>query len=309
MSMSDKSSDEATSGQSEDTSTITEGEKLARAELEDPTKALVIPDKLLNPHHLVLKTMRGIDTKAGPTSFAYTKGPGCLKIRVSPKNLDRAFRIYDTVIRGLEKRGYTVSVSQDESPETRVAMLGTTVSFLVREGRLRGGNSVGDRPNGVLILEIEIRTFKPREWRDTPKKPLEEKLNQFVAGLIRIAEEHAAWKRRQAQEEKDRYAEVIRKRQEADRVWLCAAAANAWKASQDLGAFIAAVRAEAERRQEPTDPESSLGKWLEWATRHMRNMNPLSSGYPLPSIEATRVSWYWENFSGIPEPKSPFRGY
>ena len=57
-----------------------------------------------------------------------------LDIRVTPTHLDRALRIFDALVKALERRGIAVRVAVDDHRrETFVELFGETVTFWLEE--------------------------------------------------------------------------------------------------------------------------------------------------------------------------------
>lgn len=71
-------------------------------------------------------------------SKSYDKGmvqppEGCLDIRVSKGEIQRALLLMDAIIRGFERLGHRVRVAGEGRGETVVEALGSGVSFVIRE--------------------------------------------------------------------------------------------------------------------------------------------------------------------------------
>jgi hypothetical protein len=78
---------------------------------------IAVADVLTNPHALVAgaaRLLKRVGLQARAQVLATTK---CLDIVVSPAQLDRALRIMDALIKGLEARGYEVEVTDAVAPK------------------------------------------------------------------------------------------------------------------------------------------------------------------------------------------------
>ena len=77
----------------------------------DPRVSLKVPERLVNPDPLVMEAKKGL-SKNGEHSSWSLKNEGVvshsssLSIRVAPKNIDRALRLFDTIIKVFKARGH-----------------------------------------------------------------------------------------------------------------------------------------------------------------------------------------------------------
>jgi hypothetical protein len=49
-----------------------------------------------------------------------------------------------------------------------------------------------------------------------------------------------------------------------------------WHQSQRIRTYLAAFRAAMEKWSRPVDPQTEVGKWLEWASRYADSIDPLN---------------------------------
>jgi len=144
-------------------------------------------------------------------------------------------------------------------------------------------------PSGRLVLKIEnaSSTGVRQNWRDTEKSRLEDKLGQFLTGLdvasktLRLEREE----RRRAEEQ--RQIAMARQRDlEERRVYeqklvedLEEMATN-WDRANRIGEFLMAVGdAFPEESRSPR-----VTAWLDWATRYVRRLDPLSAPDSVPKL-------------------------
>lgn len=233
-----------------------------------------------------------------------------LNIVVSKSSLRRALIITDALLKALEQRGYEV----EAGPKAKI--LGVTVGFGISEhletrrepcdehdldGPYDFGHSRFNAkkvPSGRLTLTINeggsYRTNGCRHtWRDTDKKPLEKRLNQFVAGLVEMAARLKQYEEEQKKQEDQRRQAELRRQEEARQLAekrklykaekarfesLLTQAEN-WRKSKLIRELIEAVRA-AHSAGGPIDPGSKIAEWLEWAARQADRLDPLQVSPP-----------------------------
>ncbi len=111
-----------------------------------------------------------------------------LDIQVSKAALGRALIIMDSIIKAMELQGGQV-VSGDNN-KTLVHMDGVDIRFGIEEevDLLEDDIAFRDVPSGRLLLKIhEYRGYSThrfqKNWRDTKRKKLEDRLNGFFKGL------------------------------------------------------------------------------------------------------------------------------
>jgi hypothetical protein len=195
-----------------------------------PDNQIRVADTLHNPHPLVRQTRQVLE-KAKSDEYGVVRriwNQNCLSLRVSKTALHRALRIMDALIKALEARGYSVEVGKDGSAGTRVRIgedklkvrLTEKVSRnereLTAEEKRKPSYSVSDRwvytPSGKLTFEIDEYTYGyKKKWTDKEQKPLEDQLNDVVAGLI-IAAEAERLKRIEWEEQQRQRREEERRR-------------------------------------------------------------------------------------------------
>jgi len=149
-----------------------------------------------------------------------------LRLHVSKASLRRALLVMDALIKALEKRGYEV----ESGPAVRI--LDVSVRFSITEvldtqreqpfdhdldGYYQFGHSRFNTkrvPSGRLALHIDDADAYwasgcRKSWRDAKKQRIEDRLNQFIAGLV-----HFSARKREYEEEQEKAAQ---RRQEEER--------------------------------------------------------------------------------------------
>lgn len=89
-----------------------------------------VPSLPEEPHPLVRKTMRAL-ARARSDGQGVLQFPrkGLLPLHVTPETKDRALRLMDALLRGLESRGHEVRVNQGEDSAAAVSVNEEFVSF------------------------------------------------------------------------------------------------------------------------------------------------------------------------------------
>ncbi len=230
-----------------------------------------------------------------------------LNIAVARSSVPRALRLVDTLLKALETRGFA---SQDGG----VRIHGEAIAFGIRESVRQRDHVPTPKeleeqrrwswprpprwnhiPTGILVLTVDefTRARTRKRWSDRSHHPLEEQLNDVVAGMVLTADA----KRRDEQErrrERERYEEAERRRlelkrqrqeEEARRRDLHAQA-DRWASSQRRRRYLAAVEHAAAERGDEGVPRDVDQQWLGWARRYADELDPLTSKAVSPETKA-----------------------
>jgi len=257
-----------------------------------------VPDRLASPHPLLkghLTEWRS--SKVDDYGAIWSGDIRQLNIRVSPKNLSRALRIMNTLFRALEARGYQVGIQDEYKRSLSVRINGEPIEFGIEEKfrRIDHPDQKNTRlhswereryqylPSGVLILKITEwgADGLQKSWRDGKTARLETFLNDFVVGLIKVAEVRRVQRLQREQEERirqeaeHRRQEKERKRQEelAKRRALEEEAAD-WAKAQQLRTYLAALKAMLISKHGEIRQGSEADQWLGWAHQHADRLDP-----------------------------------
>lgn len=229
----------------------------------------------------------------------------CLDVRICKESIDRAMRIYDALIKALEKRGHSISGNEPNNTTT-VSVMGETLEIRLEEPVTKVERELTpiqkqeqlqypwryDKyeyvPSGKLTLKINEWLDGVRQnWSDGKKQRLEDSLNSFIIGLIWAAEKKKVIRiEREERERLWREQEEVRRRKaeeiqrEKERIQGLLREAEGWHKSQQLRAYIEAVRQEAIRKQGFINTGSELDIWLKWATQQADRLDPLAENPP-----------------------------
>ncbi len=280
--------------------------------LEDDIGKINVAKRLSNPHPLVEQTAT-ILNQATPDQHGLLKikSQQCLNIIVSKKQLSRALRIMDSLLKHLNELGFDVSIRGGDSivniddieveigireelkTEFKAPELDVKEYYHFRHSR---DNQIRV-PSGNLCLSV-LNFYSSdnlrKNWRDTQKKTLEEQLGKFMEGLmrlvakqkeiIRLREEHQRQeleRQKSLQEQKKRQEELQAQiAQECTRVDGLIQDAENWKKSKVLKEFIAAVESARESGKCAYDPDGTWEEWFQWARDQADRLDPLAPSPP-----------------------------
>ena len=263
---------------------------------KNPKNAVKVGHRLGTLHPLVEATRKHLD-KAGVDEFrrvsSYHKG--CLGMNVCKDSVPRSLRILDALAKALEKRGFSV---ESRDGQAVAVILDEPIKFFLYETTTRSEFVVTDdmrkknpykyypryvyASSGVLELNIDVWGYGMRKhYKDGKRKQLENRLNEFIIGLIKIAEQikrdRIEQQMRQERERRERENREARQRQleaEKSHQQKLEQDASNWQRAQQLRAFITAV----EQKHQTITPSSELAGWVVWASSYADRLDPLSGG-------------------------------
>jgi hypothetical protein len=287
----------------------------------EPKNRIRVVDSLRSAHPLVLRArdvLRG--SAKAPDDYVRNWGVRHLDIDVSKAALTRALRIMNAVVKAFEKRRWEVSVGTREERSTLVTVMQQKISVGIREPRKQVQNEPAkpkrlftgewytpyqskyrEEPSGRLSLVVRNNwgNAVDKSVSDTKTRGVEERLNQFMVLVVKVAHERAEWERsrieaelRRREDEQVRLAEQRKRELEAARVAALEAQADRWRRSRTLADYLAAVRAHMASVRPDEAQARELEAWLDWAERQARAMDPLSGGIEelleAPTVQISR---------------------
>lgn len=266
-----------------------------------PSENLEIPlaSTLIDPHPLVTKTVASLaNAKVDEKGRVIPRSSIALPVCIAPLSVDRAARLLDALVKGLERRGHALRrTALDGRDRLAVSVNGESIAIefleeLDREVRPRSRSEQEQRernpwlnrsaqyrysPSGRLRLGIDhYNSFGlRRHWTDGSRQRLEQCLGAFVLQLERFAEAIRGERerrdeltRRQRVWEAERADKLKQIDEEEDRVRALDREVEAWQRSQRIREYVSAVRAAASRTGAELSAGSKLARWLDWATMH-----------------------------------------
>lgn len=261
-----------------------------------PENRIVVAESLADPHPLIARMLRPPE-KRGPAGGADDgdERDSLPDIEVSDGSLDRALRIMDAILKAVEARGYQVKVSRDYwGMATRVyctdvdaevhISLSERYSQVEREltpaERKKPPYLIDNRlitvPSGKLIFRMKGRRVDTKWWNDKKLDPLEDRLNEVVAGIITKLESLRLEEMAKKEAEQRRLDEQRRREEERARRDKLHKDVAAWRGSEDIRAYLRAYEEQLLRRRGEVTPGSEEDLWLRWARHYADSLDPLS---------------------------------
>lgn len=181
---------------------VIESDVLVRiSEIERDSKvSLKVPDKLSDPHYLVIAAKNALSLR----NEGVSANAGSLSIRVSPKNIGRSLRLFDTLIKAFLARGHQFS-------ESNVDLGGQKYEVSIREKLKKSeGSSFGNTPTNVLCLKV-YGGYPLFEIYDSKTVLIEEKIARIVAKVeLDVEYFRKIWAQNAKQREEEMEKEKIR---------------------------------------------------------------------------------------------------
>ncbi|PAY17456.1 hypothetical protein CKO51_21310 [Rhodopirellula sp. SM50] len=288
---------------------------LALARRLDPVK---VPKTLRRPHKLVAsardqitadQTVKGVPW-GQRSRFNVSRGGSTLSIDVSEDLTSRALRVYDVLIKRIEKLGGKVEVRKSgydgRSWETVVVIAGEDVTTVrIREKRKQVKVTNEDAtyswersrtdllPTGLLLIDRGATSFEQVYLKDTEKKKLDDGLNDFIISLVKQAGEKRVRRRKQEEErarreeaariEHERQAELKRRQDElqerqaqeqakVDELWLHA---NSRSRSKLIREYLSDLAYHLADEDCSLPIEGPTADYLRWAHQQADRLDPL----------------------------------
>jgi len=191
---------------------------------KDSRLNLKVPERLTNPDKIIISVKDDLYKKHiwRKDDSVVTSSSGFLSISVNPKNVSRALRLLDTLIKALRFRGHNFA---NKNGNVYVVIGEEEMMLSCREKHSKEiiKEKYGDRtitkPNGILSIRME-ESYNVKEWIDG-KILLEEQLSKIIASIelkgLKLKEERIAREKYWAeQKEKDRIAKELQDRKEKE---------------------------------------------------------------------------------------------
>src|SRR5258706_1079613 len=266
---------------------------VARREFEiQPENRIVVSETLDKPHEMIAATERAFrkSKRRNPGDQPITERPA-LAISVSEASLPRSLRIMDALVKALIARGMPLRIEPDGNRRTCLTIQGQVLAIRLVENTSRtereptkeerqeikkyGHTYLPDRysyqPTGALKLGIMGHNEMQKVVADGKHQRVEQFLNEFVVKIEAEAvrrkrhEEHLERQRRLWEEQARRRREREEKqRKETERLKALEEEAHNWKRAEDIRTYVAAVEANARRKDGSIELNSELDNWIAW---------------------------------------------
>lgn len=235
-------------------------------EIENDSRVnLKVPDKLVDPDSLVMEAKRGLSKHNEHSSWSLknegvVSNSGSLLIRVAPSNVDRALRLFDSIIKVFHSRGHRFEGST-------VNVGGQKYEISIRE-KLKKLNEFRKQPTNILCLKV-YAGFPRFEIYDTKNVLIEDRIARAVAKveleveyLKRIWAENDRRREEERQREMERLELVNRKKKELDDF---KSLLNAAQRHNDVKLIREYIQSKQDMARRDGSISEDLKNWIEWA--------------------------------------------
>ena len=244
---------------------------------------LKVPSTLTNPDKLIIaakNTLNSRNARSSNYSGMVETVRGELTIRVSPVNVDRALRIFNTLIKLLHARKHSIII---RNVKTYAVVKGKELEISLKEKLrivyVKDGSWERREYHPTGVLGFKVDGYSGKEWQDG-KQPLEDQLTNILAKLETLG---AMWKEiwhkndeeRRQREERERITRELKERKEKELQDFknLLKEANRWQQAKILREYLNALEVKAIEESTLSD---ELKNWLSWARQKADWYDPLS---------------------------------
>jgi len=272
-----------------------------------PPELIPVPDILADPHPLTKKSRTAlIRGKRDDRDLILAHGNVCLDIHVSRPCIDRACRIMDTLIKALELRGYSLTVSEAENPKTIVSVDGEFLEIGIDEKithtahvhtpmddvRYRRTYQLVPRYDysltGSLSLRMRNATHCGRQqWADGKRHKVEQYLGAFIEGLWIAAKQKKTQREEYERRCNEWEDEAERRRQQEHLAYLEKKRADKLIADTKAWCQAARIRRYISELNKIKPVPHELSEWIVWAKCYADKLDPLYSPNTITFCEPT----------------------
>lgn len=250
--------------------------KLLKNITADASLSFNVPDRLSNPDKLIIEAKNDFESRKHEKHAVYngvmSTSSEIVNISVAPKNISRALRIMDKIIKLLKLRGHNVIVKGNT---TYAVVKGEEIKIRFRE-KLKKVITKHERYswNNVEyivsnILSFKIDEYPEKEFNDTNNQILEEQLPKILTKLELVSEkikkdreERENWQR-EYQKIRDAEEEIKRRKTtEIENFKKLLDNSERWKKAIDMRNYIKQIENKASKENNLTE---ELSSWIKWA--------------------------------------------
>lgn len=265
---------------------ITNFHKLLKEITNDTKLSFNVPDRISNPDKLITEAKNNFEFQK-KQEYSIYRGlirttSGYLNINVAPKNISRALRIMDKIIKLVKLRGHNVIVKGDT---TYAIVKGEEIKIRCRE-KLK--KIIKQQENyswnyteyfASDVLSFIIDEYPEKEFYDTNNQILEEQLPKILTKLELVSE-----KLKTQREEREIWNEEYRKKREEEEAIKKRHAneienfrnllenSERWKKATDLRNFIKELESNAIKENKLSE---ELSNWIKWSNDKADWFDPL----------------------------------
>lgn len=270
-----------------DYNAFSEYHKLLKKVTADTSLSFNVLDRLSNPDKLIIEAKNNFDIQKHEKYAIYrgimSTSSGILSISVAPKNINRALRIMDKIIKLLKLRGHSVIVNGNttyavvKGEEIKIRFREKLKKVIIKEAKYSWNNVEYIASD---ILSFKIDEYPEKEFNDTNNQILEEQLPKILTKLELVSEklkkdreERENWQReyrkiKEAEEEIKR-----RKTTEIENFKKLLDNSERWKKAVDMRNYIKQIENNAITKKELTE---ELSNWIKWASDKADWYDPLT---------------------------------
>lgn len=267
----------------------------ATPRLRFPADSFRVRQHIQTWHPLVAKTRDELRSSSPhpKTRLLICQRAGYFDVCVTRRQVSRAMRILDALVRGATAMGWEVVAP--EWKHCGIKVNGYLVYFRLVEKltqRLNEMQSVDATkyvqvPNGKLQLAISNWTYSSRTCTDDRDSPLESKLRLFAGHIAATADTLKRYEMEEAERERRRAEEAERawkEKQRQEAMHACEnrfySAAAEWEQYQDAKRFLARCRFVLRAAGINLAGHSAQAKWFRWIKKKIEMDNPFKQGFP-----------------------------
>jgi hypothetical protein len=262
--------------------------------------------QLRNPHHLIEEHKEEViyrrkrDKALKQASFntnyyasvksKYRDNKAVLPINVSNANINRSYRIIDTIIRTLEDLEGYIRVSHETGKDTAYfVVMRTAFYFEVKEEtRKKRASKDNDEAQVYLVLSITANNWYRNssstmmEYKDSDSEILDSQIGKVIFDIFVVANRLYAEdilmrredERRWEEQERQRRLEKLRKG-ELEEIKLLEQASSDWDKAEKIRRFADSMESKIAEIAE-AEKKCKLLKWLKWARDKADWIDPLT---------------------------------
>ena len=268
---------------------FSEYHKLLKDITADTSLSFNVPDRLSNPDKLIFEAKNDFDSRLHEKYAIYrgiiSTSSGIISISVAPKNINRALRIMDKIIKLLKLRGHSVIVNGNttyavvKGEEIKIRFREKLKKVIIKEAKY-SWNSVVYIASGILSFKID--EYPEKEFNDTNNQILEEQLPKILTKMELVSEklkkdreERENWQREYRKKIEAEEAIKKRKTTEIENFKKLLDNSERWKKAIDMRNYIKQIEDNAIMKEELTE---ELSNWIKWASDKANWYDPLING-------------------------------
>jgi hypothetical protein len=263
-------------------------------------------------HRLIAATSKVLNRGKPDTRgilFRKWDQPECLDIRVTRPSLERALSLANTIVSGLEREKFAVTIGKGE-PVTHAMIFGHSIPFTITEKVHQvGRREVTEYSCTRTVFDYEgtgILEFRAGDGycclriRDNKRQSLEMLIPKCLGALMREARSEVLRaeqarldeiERRRKAQERAELAELIA--QEEKKVKDFEGWVDSWARARQLREFIAVLETIWKEQNVELSPESSEGQRIIWMRQQADRTDPLVTSPSSILDRKNELSHYW----------------